>query len=709
MAADDTRSREGAGPPGRRPDDPPLDRAADRQGLDGRHPDGRAADRPATGAHHGRHPTVQPEAEMAPGVVDQAVVEEIIEEFETEARTRKLAGRVRLLVGGLAAALSVYALYYAAATVEAQIYRPTFLAASLVLIFLYYPGAASWRRKIHPVDLLLCVATIGTIGYFISEYEELIYRSTRATTADVVVGLLTIALILEATRRTTGPVLPIVALGFILYAYLPSVLPLPFGHRGYDLGRIVGQLFITTEGVYGVPIDVASSFIILFTIYGAVLEFSGAGKFFIDFSLGALGRKPAGAGRTVTLASFLLGTVSGSGVATAVTLGSIAYPMMRRSGYDPNTAGAVLAAGGIGAILSPPVLGAAAFLIAEYLRISYLEVLVMAAVPTLLYYLAVFLMIEIDAKKMGARAVTIEAPALGPLIRRRGFHFSSLFMVVGLMALGFTPVYAVFWSILAGVLLSYLDRENRLTGPRIARTLEAGGLGVLGVIATCATAGIIVGVTTLTGLGQQISRLIVDVAGGNLPLALLLSAVAVLVLGLAVPVTASYIIVRPIIVPALNQLGVPPFAADMFIFYFAVLSEVTPPTALAPFAAAAITGGNPYKTTMLAWKYTLIAFIVPFMFTLDSAGQGLLLKGDPLNALIVTITAGIGVYALVQGVGGWLRRRTNLIERALLIVGGIILIYPAEWLSIWGVLIVAVAVGIHWLRTRNSEATPAAA
>ncbi|MDP8924577.1 MAG: TRAP transporter fused permease subunit [Chloroflexota bacterium] len=670
---------------------------------------GPAANPPDEGRGH--HPPVQPEAELAPGVMDQAKVEEIIEEFETEARTRKLAGPARTIIGALAIGLSLLSLYYAVATIQAQFYRPIFLALSLVLIFLYYPGLARWRGRVHPIDLLLGVLAVVMAGYVLWDYEELIFRFARPNTWDVVVGAMTILLVIEATRRTTGIVLPIVCVAFLLYAYLPQFVPLPqmISHRGYDVARIVGQQFISTEGIFGVPLDVASSFIILFTIYGAVLEYSGAGKFFIDFSFGATGRKPSGAGRTVTLASFLLGTVSGSGVATTVTLGSIAYPMMRRSGYDPNSAGAVLAAGGIGTILSPPVLGAAAFVIAEYLRVSYLEVLVMATVPTLLYYLAVFLMIEIDAKRLGTRAVTMDAPPIRTLLRKQGYHFTSLFIVIGLMAVGLTPIYAVFWSIVAGIALSFLDRQNALVPRRLGRALESGGLGVLGVVATTAAAGIIVGVTTQTGLGLKISGIIVQLAGGNLFLTLVYACVAVWVLGLAVPVTASYIIAAVMIAPALAQLGVPDFAAHLFIFYYAVLSEVTPPTALTPFAAAAITGGNPYKTTMLAWKYTLVAFIVPFMFTLDRAGEGLLLKGDPLNALAVTITAAIGVYALVQGVGGWLRQRTNPVERVLLVVGGIVLIYPAEWLSIWGVLIVVAAVVLHWLRTRNLTSTPATA
>jgi TRAP transporter 4TM/12TM fusion protein len=712
--------------------------------------------------------------------LDQASVEKIIEDFETEARTRKLRGSARVVVGVAAAGLSLYALYAATQTIPAHVYRALFLAAALGLTFLYYPPARRWRGHIIPLDWALAALAAAALGYQLVDFEELIYRATTPNQWDVVFGVITILLILEAARRTTGWVLPVVALMFLAYAYLPATgltLPDPWGHRGYSLPRMVGHLYITEAGIFGVPLDVAATFIVLFTIYGAVLEYSRAGAFFINFSFAAMGRKPSGAGRAVTLASFLLGTVSGSGVATTVTLGSIAYPMMRRAGYNPEAAGGVLSAGGIGAILSPPVLGAAAFIIAEYLRVSYLEVLRYAAVPTLLYYLAVFLMIEIDARKMGTHAVRVEAPPMRRLLRTHGYHFLSLFLVVALMALGMTPIFAVFWSILAGVGLSFVNRDDALypprwsggpltghvlagllamagfvavalipvvpdlggvlgrtarlavaalagvlvaaalarlaphehgtTGqmgpPRVARALESGGLGVLGVAATTAVAGIIVGVVTLTGLGLKLSNIIIDLAGGHLFLTLVYASLAVWVLGLAVPVTASYIIAAVTVVRALTSLGVSEPAAHMFIFYYAVLSEVTPPTALSPFAAAAITGGNPYKTTMLAWKYTLAAFVVPFMFTLAPAGEGLLLRGNLLDIVMAVATAALGIAALVGGVGGWVLHRANLLERVLLVIGGLALTYPDLPADMVGLVLALVAVALQWL-TRGRPA-----
>ena len=411
----------------------------------------------------------------------------------------------------------------------------------------------------------------------------------------------------------------------------------------------------------------SSSLIILFTIYGAFLQHSGAGKFFIDFSMALMGNKANSAGRTVVLSSFLLGGPSGSGVATTVTIGAVAYPMMQRAGFEKNAAGGLLAAGGLGAIISPPVLGAAAFLIAEFLKISYLDVIWMATIPTLLYYLSLLFMVELDAKRFGARIVdTSQDLSLWQLTKRYGFHFLSLISIIVFMLWGYSPTLSVFWSIVLTFGLSFLTRETAITPKRLVKTLADGSTQVLTAATTCATAGIIVGVVTLTGLGLKFSSIVIDYAGGNLLLTALYTALIVWIVGLAVPVTASYIICAVIAAPAMIKLGVPDVAAHMFIFYYAVLSEVSPPTALSPFAAAAITGGDPYKTTMQAWKYTLPAFLVPFVFVLDPQGLGLLLKvpkdGSWIDIVEITIKTALGLGALAMAAQGWALRRTTLLR-----------------------------------------------
>src|SRR6266496_2652936 len=463
-------------------------------------------------------------------------------------------------------------------------------------------------------------------------------------------------------------------------------------------------MYMTLEGIFGTAIDVSATFIILFTIYGAVLQYTGAGEFFIDFSFAATGGRRAAAGRTVVLSSFLLGGPSGSGVATTVTIGSVAYPMLAKAGYGKDAAGGLLAAGGLGAIISPPVLGAAAFLIAEYLKISYMDVIWMATIPTCLYYLALFLMVELDTRRFGVGEIDLR-PRLWQMVKERGFHFTSLVAVIVFMVLGFSPIVAVFWAILLAAGLSFVRKDTALRflpsagtplhETRMVQALRAGSVGVLGVAATCAAAGIIVGVVTLTGLGLKFSSIVIQFAHGNLLMTAILTSLVVWVVGLAVPVTASYIICAVIAAPSLTKLGVPDYAAHMFIFYYAVLSEVSPPTALSPFAAAAITGGDPYRTTLQAWKYTLPAFLVPFAFVLDPSGVGLLLKGNPLDVIRVTVTAFIGIAALACGVQGWMLRRTTLLERLMLIVAGILLVYPAAAADVVGMALVLAAVALQ--------------
>jgi TRAP transporter 4TM/12TM fusion protein len=445
-----------------------------------------------------------------------------------------------------------------------------------------------------------------------------------------------------------------------------------------------------------------------------------------------MGGKPTGAGRTVVLASFLLGGPSGSGVATTVTLGAVAYPMLEKVGYEKNAAGGLLAAGGLGAIISPPVLGAAAFLIAEFLKISYLDVLLMAVIPTVLFYLALFLMVELDARKYGMRDVAFgKVESVWSLTRKYWFHFLSLVSIVAFMMWGFSPVLSVFWATVVALATSFLRRDTALVdyeflrgrrslkdgllNSKFAQAMEGGALGMLNVGATCAGAGIIVGVVTLTGLGLKFSSIVIDYAGGSLLLTAIFTSLVVWIVGLAVPVTASYIICAVIAAPALTKLGVPDFAAHMFIFYYAVLSEVSPPTALSPFAAAAITGGDPYKTTLQSWKYTVPAFLLPFMFVLDPAGRGLLLMGstkalaaaDWWSIAEVTLTAALGIAALAAGFQGWALRRATAIERAMLIVAGFALAYPGRAADLLGLGLIVGALSLQFLTRKTAPPVPA--
>jgi TRAP transporter 4TM/12TM fusion protein len=633
---------------------------------------------------------------------------DLAQEYEQERPARRLTGSTRWLVWTASGLLSVYALVAVFRPVAVLQYRMTFLAVALPLTFLAYRSGLrllDWRgtqERPAIVDWLFAAASVAVLVYPLLDFAAFETRGTDPTGMDIAMGIGLTLLLLEATRRTVGWVLPAICVAFLLYGYFGAYIPLGWkiGHRGYDVQSLVDQLYMGTEGFFGVPLDVAATYIILFTIYGAVLDLSGASRFFIDISFAAFRRSRTAPGRTVSTAGFLLGTVSGSGVATTVSLGSVSWPILRRAGYPPEQAGGVMAAGGIGAILSPPTLGAAAFIIAELLRVSYLKVLLYALVPTILYYVGVFLAIEIDARRLKTQAVEVEAPPFGRLLLRFGYHFSSLALIVLLMAVGRSPFQAVVFATAAAFALSFLDRQHWLTPRRLWQALVQGSFGVLAVTAVCAVAGIIVGVVTLTGLGLNLSDIVVDAAGGNLGLTALFAGVAIWVLGLAVPVTASFIIAAVVVAPALVGLGVAGPEAYMFVFYYAVLSEVSPPTALAAVAAAAITGGDAYKTMLMTWRYTLPAFLVPFAFVLTDNGSALLGLRPWPDVLLATAVSIVAVAALAVVTGAWLAGPARWPERVLCAVAGVLLLYLEPVPVLIGLGMLALAVVVHFTLRR---------
>ncbi|MEW6767771.1 MAG: TRAP transporter fused permease subunit [Pseudomonadota bacterium] len=664
---------------------------------------------------------------------------------QEEGAGNRLTGLTATIVTGIAVVMTLFHLYAAYDIVPTQQLRYIHVAFVLLLSFLLFPLAGRFRNRIQWFDVVPALAGIAIIIYALAGGDDFLDRASVPDRMDVIFGGIFIVLVLEAARRTTGPIMPIVAILFLLYAYFGPYLPPPWTHRGFDVARLVGHLFITLEGIFGVAVDVSATLIIMFTIYGAVLQHSGAGKFFIDFSLAVMGGKPSSAGRAVVASSFLLGGPSGSGVATTVMIGTVAWPMLKKAGFERNAAGGLLAAGGLGAIISPPVLGAAAFLIAEFLKISYLEVIWMATIPTCLYYLSLLFMVELDALRFGAQEVAFKQEmTIWGMTRKYGFHFVSLVAVIVFMVIGYSPMLSVFYSTILAFGMSALAPDTTL-GPRkllmallligigfgalcllpgigtskpaewfetyfpvlilcligalsliglsqagqraipstkkLTAAMADGSVGVLSAATTCAAAGIIVGVVTLTGLGLKFSSIVIDFAGGSLLMTAIYTSLVVWIIGLAVPVTASYIICAVIAAPALIKLGVPDYAAHMFIFYYAVLSEVSPPTALSPFAAAAITGGDPYKTTMQAWKYTLPAFLVPFVFVCDPLGIGLLLKmpkgGSIADIVWIVAITGAGLGALSVAAQNWALRRTTPVERGLFLLTGLLLVFPS--------------------------------
>jgi TRAP transporter 4TM/12TM fusion protein len=614
-----------------------------------------------------------------------AKVEALIE--EEEGAQNRFTGWLGYGATALALSMSLFHLWAAWDIVPTTTLRFVHVGFALVLGFVLFPMLRRHRNRLMPWDVALAGAAIYVVYYLIAGGDDLQDRAIFPEPMDIAVGWMLIALVLEATRRATGPVMPAVAIFFLLYGFFGNHLPAPWQHQGYDSIRMIPHLAVGLDGIFGTAVDVSATLIILFTIYGAILQATGAGKFFVDFSFAATGGKAASAGRTVVLSSFLLGGPSGSGVATTVTLGTVAWPMMKKVGYRADDAGGLLAAGGLGAIISPPVLGAAAFLIAEYLKLGYLDVLKMAVIPTILYYASLLFMVELDQKRIRALrggvdvADTMKVEPMGVLLRRYGFHFTSLVAIVGFMVWGYSATLSVLYAMVLAILLSYIRPEQALWPKRLVEALANGAVQAVGIAATCASAGIIVGVITLTGLGLKFSDIAIQAAGGSVVVTALYTALIVWVVGLAVPVTASYIICAVVAAPALMKLGVPDYAAHMFVFYYAVLSEVSPPTALSPFAAAAITGAGPYRTTLQAWKYTLPAFLLPFVFVTDPEGVGLLLNfRDGMTWLDVvwqTVLAAGGLGLLAAAAQGYARRLLAAWERIGFTIAGLLMIFPA--------------------------------
>jgi len=671
---------------------------------------------------------------MSQSAIDSATQEKLDALIkQEEGDSNKYKGLFAVFLTLIAVSMSLFHLYAAYSIVPTQVLRTVHVSFMLFLVFLSFPLMARFKNRLMWWDVICALLAIYVAYFAISSGDDFGDRNTAPNSIDIVWGTILILLILEAVRRTSGFILVTVTVLFLMYALFGDYLPAPWTHKGYSIDRLVGFMYMTLEGIYGTAVDVSATLIILFTIFGAFLQFTGAGKFFIDFSFAAMGGKSSGVGRTIVLSSFLLGGPSGSGVATTVTVGSVAAPMLSKVGYEKNAAGGLLAAGGLGAIISPPVLGAAAFLIADFLKISYLDVLLMSIIPTLLFYLGLFTMVEIDVRKYGMKAMHFETvESAWSLSKKYWFHFFSLVSIVLFMMLGFSPVMAVFWATVVSALTSMLRRDTAILSydwlsgkepflkglyeSNLTKALASGSTGVLAIAATCAGAGLIVGTVVLTGLGLKFSSIVIAYAGGSLLLTAIFTALIVWIVGLAVPVTASYIICAVIAAPALINLGVPAFAAHMFIFYYAVLSEVSPPTALSPFAAAAICKGNPYKTTLQSWKYVAPAILVPFMFVLDKSGVSLLLMGSTtalaqanwLDIAWSTFTAIVGIVCLAGGLQGWFIEKTNIIERLLMIVSGVALAYTSptsDMIGFAGFAIVLVIQFFKYFKVRPKQAS----
>jgi len=628
--------------------------------------------------------------------------DDVLRKFDRESDTRNFKGVMARIIAAIAIAFSVFQIYTAMfGVLDAHLQRSIHLGFGLTLIYLLYPTFRSWsREKLHPVDLVLAILGAATPLYIVMAYDELVARAGTVTTTDLTIGLLGVVLVIEATRRVVGLPMVIVVLCFLGYAFAGPYAPGVLAHRGLSVDELVGHLFFTTEGVFGIPLGVSSTFIFLFILFGAYLENTGLGKFFIDIANAIAGWASGGPAKVAVLSSGLMGTVSGSSVANVVGTGSFTIPMMKKLGYHKDFAGAVEAAASTGGQLMPPIMGAAAFLMAEFVGVPYIEVVKAAAIPALLYFTGIWIGVHFEAKKNNLKGIPRDQlPRARVLFKERGHLAIPLAAIIYLLVSGYTPMKAALWAIFLTIGASLLRKSTRIKPIDIITGLEKGAKGVLGVLVACAAAGIIIGVVTKTGVGLKLASALLDLSGGYLLPTMFFTMITSLILGMGVPTTANYVITSTIAAPALEQMGVPVLAAHMFVFYFGIIADVTPPVALAAYAGSAISGGNALKTGVNASKLAIAAFLIPYIFVFSPTL--LMIKATAGTILASTCTALIGMVGLGASMIGYFVAKTTILERLLFFVGGIMLVDPGSLTDLIGAGLLAVAVSLQLMRRRK--------
>jgi len=615
-----------------------------------------------------------------------------------------------MAMGVLYTGFVAWSLYGAIFLVETYIFRMVHMAFIFALAFLVYPMRPNASRWTRWLDLILALLGVAAIVYALWDLDTFIRRSTLPDPLDLFFGLIAILLLLEISRRIVDNTFTLVVLGFLLYMYFGNYFPDIISHKSYDIDRIVGHMVMTLEGIFGVPLSVSASFVMLFVVYGTFMDVAGAGGFWLDLSLATMGRQSASAGRGAVITSALLGGPQGSGVATTMSVTPIMWPILKKAGYSPNMAAGLIATGGIGAVLSPPLMGAAAFLIMQFMGVSFWDVVVMVTVPTILYYVGTLFMVELEARKYRFAPPEAEAKTVRKVMLTKGYHLLSIVVLVALLVIwNKSPEYAAIGAIGTTILTSFLsrDRNEWLTPRKIIVAMIEGAKNMLPVAVLLAAAGLIVGTFTLTGLGLKISSIIMSLSGGSVLAALLLAMIASMLIGLSLPITATYIMTVVMVAPALVKMGIPMHVAHLLAFYFAVLSEVSPPVGLSPCAAAAVTGGNPFGSMMQAWKYSLPAFLVPFYFSTTTVGYSLLiLGGNWPDFLLATATSVCSLFFVSLGIIGYMRRKFPMFERVLLIIAAFaMVIAPIGWsIPALAPLIAGILMILHHLRVTRGVA-----
>ncbi|MEW9052014.1 MAG: TRAP transporter permease [Neobacillus sp.] len=632
----------------------------------------------------------------------------LLEKYDPDAGTRKLKGIVGWTVFAGLLAFSLFHLYTGIfGMLTAQLQRSIHLGFALALIFLLFPARKKNRgkeRKVAWYDYILAVISIIVGAYWPLLIDDLVLRAGTVTQIDFWVGLSAILLVLEATRRTVGLPITIIALVFMLYAIFGQYMPGFIAHRGLSLDRLVQTMFFTTEGILGTPLGVSSTFIFLFLLFGSFLIKTGVGQYFNDLAIAIAGKSVGGPAKVAIFSSALQGTISGSSVANVVTSGSFTIPMMKKIGYKKEFAGAVEASASTGGQLMPPIMGAAAFLMVEFIGggITYWEIAKAAAIPAVLYFTGIWIMTHFEAKRIGLRGLTKEEMPDRKEVLKKLYLLLPIIAVIVLLMSGMSVVRAALWSIVITVVVSGIKKETRIGFQGLIDALVAGARSALGIAAATAAAGIIVGVVTKTGLGLKMANGLIDLAGGYLLPTLFLTMIAAIILGMGSPTTANYVITSTIAAPAIILLGVPDLSAHLFVFYFGIIADITPPVALAAFAASAISGGEPFRTGVNSSKLAISAFIIPYMFVLSPE---LLMIDTTWTYLIwVVFTALCGMISIGAGVIGFWVRKLFLLERIAAIIAGLCLIYPEGYSDIIGMLLFALLFALQFFYKGGKQA-----
>lgn len=614
--------------------------------------------------------------------------DEIMSKYDKESSFRKLTGLPAKIVFILAVGWSLFQLYTALfGTFPSTLQRAPHLGAALVLTFLLYPAYGKPTQKIPFYDYMLALLSIVCASYHIFFYDELLLRSGMFTKVDIVISLIAVLLVLEAARRVAGIVIVSLASFFLLYALYGKYFPGFMSHSGLKLHRVVTMEWLGTEGILGSPIYVSATFIFLFLVFATFLKASGVGDWMTNIAMSACGKQVGGPAKAAVVASALQGTISGSSVANTVSTGSITIPLMKKTGYKPEFAGAVEAAASTGGQIMPPIMGAAAFIMTEYIGCSYTTVALSACIPALLYFTGIFTNVHFEALKLGLTGVAdSEVQSISGLLKRGWYMIAPVIVIIYMLVAGKTAMRAALFGIIACLVIWCVEIFRETHGfdakgfvVKFIVGLEQSARGAVAVAVTCGCAGIIVGVITKTGLGLKMAGGIVALAGGSKILTMVFTMLCSILLGMGVPTTANYIIQATISAPALVALGVPGIAAHLFVFYFGIVADITPPVALAAFAGSGIAGSNPMKTGFNAARLGMAAYLVPYMFVLnpimvlvrpEGMGTGLFVG----KVILSIATAIIGMIGIATGMTGYFKTNCNIIERILLIGGGIMMV-----------------------------------